>query len=71
MKWFRSISDTAEYIKWLVRRIDTLTAALQWYLDDDYRSVEAGILERVEDRPAYKVIHYLDSKPEAPDEPNP
>jgi len=37
-----------------------LTAALQFYLDEDYRSVEMGILEKVEDRPAYKAIHYLD-----------
>jgi len=60
MKWFRSLSAYADYIKWLVKRIDALTAALQFYLDEDYRSVEAGILEKVEDRPAYKAIHYLD-----------
>lgn len=60
MKRFRSLSAYADYIKWLVKRIDALTAALQFYLDEDYRSVEMGILEKVEDRPAYKAIHYLD-----------
>ena len=39
-----------------------LRTALEWYLDDDRRSVFDGILEKVEDRPAYEALEADDDR---------
>ncbi|KKN28158.1 hypothetical protein LCGC14_0857240 [marine sediment metagenome] len=48
--------DPQQCIFRLKVRIDELAQALFWYLEDDKRSVEEGILEKVEDRPAASVL---------------
>ena len=49
-KGFADAEATAE------RRVTQLEEALRWYLEDDKRSVEQGILESVADRPALAAL---------------
>lgn len=52
----RIFPETIAQLEKMRQRIDQLEEALQWYLEDDQESVEMGILEKVEGRPAYKVL---------------
>lgn len=38
------------------KKIAALQQALSWYAEDDWRCVQAGILEDVKQRPAYRVL---------------
>jgi len=40
-----------------------LIEALQWYLEDDKRSVEMGILENIELRPAFAILKKYTAQP--------
>lgn len=49
----------AEVFDRLENEIKVIVETLQWYLNDDYTSVQMGILGSVEQRPAYSILkHY-------------
>ncbi len=46
----------AECLEQLRKRIDELETALGWYLCEDHKEVEMGVLEGVWKRPAHKAL---------------
>lgn len=50
------VKTDAQKIEAMEQEIAILRAALEWYLEDDKKAVEYGILESVDKRPAYAVL---------------
>lgn len=49
-------TETREHLSQVILDNSRMQAALRWYLDDDRRSVEHGILETVAMRPAFEAL---------------
>ena len=61
---FQTLSDgTAFEFCVLHAKAGEMRTALEWYLADDERSVEMGILESVDKRPAFALLKDIDGLP--------